>query len=81
MAHTDTILFSPYLQSSRADLSGLSRHKQLEFLKGKFHRLSGAIDFHLSVHREKVCVDINQILAVIISPHPVPLHLNLPISF
>lgn len=36
---------------------------QLQFLKGKFHRLSGAIDFHLSMHREKVCVDIYQILA------------------
>lgn len=47
-------------------------HTQLQFLKGKFHRLSGAIDFHLSMHRPKVYVDINQILADIISPHLVP---------
>ena len=65
MAHTDIISFSPYLQSSSVLLTGravgLSRHKQLQVLKGKFHRLSGPIDFHLSMHRAKVCVDINRI--------------------
>lgn len=55
--------------------AGLSRHKQLQFLKGKFHRLSGAIDFHLSTHRAKVCIDIIQILTDIVSPHLVRLHL------
>lgn len=55
MAHTDRILFSPFLQSSGdAVFFSLARRAcrairaQLRFLKGKFHRLSGAIDFHLT---------------------------------
>lgn len=45
----------------------LAIRAQLRSLKGKFHRLSGAIDFHLSVHRAKVCVGVKQTQTDIIS--------------
>lgn len=54
MAHTDIILFSPFLQSSGDAVFSLASRAcrairaQLRFLKGKFHQLSGAIDFHLT---------------------------------
>lgn len=62
MAHNDKLLFSAYLQSgtallhSQADPSGSPDTNNYNSLKGRFHQFTGAIDFHLSMHREKKSV-------------------------
>lgn len=83
MARTDIISFSAVWQYFFLTVRpiGLFKQRQLQSLKGKYHRSSGAIDFHLSMRGAKVCASINQIVAYIISPRLARLHLNSPHNF